>query len=271
MLNTFYKFIFFINLFLIFNIYTKKLFAIPQNKGNLSSVYIGTNNSALKDFRGVITYNQIQIEPFIVLFFLDDHLQFLDDSISYNDFLLKDFLRLRTRIDYIYDTPIFPVNDDLLNKLPHRKNSFEWINSIELFFPSYSNYLAELDLNFAKDINVTWGSYIELVFKIKLFEFKILKIVEPNFFFSVGWGDSRNNSYWYGNDDKKSGFNNFSSGIILNLPEDYDRSFPFLGLYYFETIGEHKFKEYSTGRNKGWNLNFGLAIDFLDTIKYKRK
>ncbi len=251
---------------------SRSLQAEAHHKGILSSVNLGARVSNLIHYRGVIFYNQVQIDPILAIFLVDDHLEYLGDSLGYRDFVVPEILRLRTRFQVISDAPLFPVNDALVQQNPNRKDTFEWNNSLEFFLPGYnSNYRAELDLIWAHDMQVHFGDYLEILLKVKLFDFTWWTLIEPNIFASLGWGNKRHNSYFYGPDDEQTGINNFSVGLWFAFPNEADRFYPIFQIRHFETLWGHRNKEYSRGRGDGWLVSFIATFDFLDAIKYKRK
>jgi hypothetical protein len=240
----------------------------PHHHGLLSSVNLGIRYSSVLENRGVIFYRDFQIDPVLGLFFLDDRVEFLGDSIGFRDFVVKDWLRLRTRFVSITDKPLFPSIDSIRNGSPQRPDTYEWSNSAEIFIPGYnSRYLAEIDITYAKDISANHGNYLELQSKIKLTDFRIPKVgtkVEPNFFSSIGWGDGALNQYYYGPSADSAGLNNVAYGLWFAFPEEADRYYPIIQIRHFEAIGQSGRGEYAVGRNEGWLLSFIATYGVLE-------
>ncbi len=240
----------------------------PHHKGWISSLNLGVRYSSLLENRGVVLYKDFQIDPVLGIFLLDDRMEFLGDSIGYRDFVAGDWLRLRTRFVAISDKPLFPSRDSIRESSPHRPDSYEWSNRAEFFIPGYnSKYLGEIDLGWAKDISIHHGNYLDLQSKIKLFDFRMpglgLKI-EPNFYSSIGWGDSSHNQYFYGPSANTSGFNNFSYGLWFAFPNEADRFYPIIQIRHFQVIGSNSNAEYAAGRNDGWLISFIASYGVLD-------
>lgn len=232
----------------------------PHNKGTISSLNIGFRFSSLLQNRGVILYKDFQIDPVVGVFFFDDRLEYLGDSIGYRDFIYQDQIRLRTRFVSISDNPLFPAYEGIKNKLVDRKDSLEWANQVEFFIPGYGdNYIAEIDLSYAKDLVAHRGQYIELQTKTKLFNFRVAGVdtlIEPNFYLSAGWGDDRHNQYFYGPSANKSELNNLSYGLWLAFPEEADRFYPIIQVKHFEVLGSSQNAEYAKDLNSGYLISF---------------
>ena len=232
----------------------------PHHEGTISSVNLGIRYSSVLQNRGVIFYNDYQIDPVLGVFLFDDRVEFLGDSLGFRDFVVKDWIRLRTRLVSISDNPLFPAKDAVKNDSPDRQDTYEWNNSAEFFIPGYiNNYAAEIDLSWTKDIAQTHGNYLEAQSKTKLFDLKVPFAgtkIEPNFFASVGWGDKAHNQYFYGPDVEQSGFNNLAYGLWFVFPEEADRFYPIIQLRHFQTLGQNRDGAYASGRSEGWLLSF---------------
>lgn len=242
-----------------------KSFAEPHKKGLISSVNVGARYSSLLVERGVVFYNDFQIDPVLTLFLFDDRLEFLGNSLSYRDFIYSDSIRWRTRLRAISDDPLFPNRDSIRNASVGRKDTTEWVNSLEFFLGGYTNnYWAEIDINYSRDLSVHEGNYIDVFTKFKAGQFTLKKtLIEPNLVAGIGWGDKKHNQYFYGPSDYRSGFTNFSIGFWIALPEKVDRFYPNLQLVYFSTIGDHSRKEYSSANNEGVLLSFITAFRII--------
>lgn len=236
----------------------------PHNKGILSSVNLGVRFSSVVENRGVIFYNDFQIDPVVGLFFFDDRVEYLGDSFGFRDFVAGNWLRLRTRLVSISDNPLFPARDSIRTGSPDRKDTFEWSNRAEFFIPGYDeNYLGEFSVGYAKDISAHDGQYLDAQAKIKIYRFRLPllgTLIEPNFYSSLGWGDSAHNRYFYGSSQDTSGFNNFSYGLWFAFPEEADRFYPIVQIRHFETLGRFKSGEFSTNRNEGWLMSFIATV-----------
>ena len=235
--------------------------ARPHHLGVLSSLNIGVRYSSLLQNRGLIFYDDFQIDPVVGVFFLDDKIEFLGDSIGYRDFIYADKVRLRTKLASLTDKPLYPAYD--AHKISSgRKDTKEWVNQLEFFLPGYNeNYQAEIDLSWAKDIAVHYGSYFELQSKIKLFDFKLPRadlLIEPNLYFSMGWGDERHNKYLYGPSANKSEITNFSYGVWFAFPDEADRFYPIVQVKHFSLVGKAKSAEYLQDTS-------GVLISFIAT------
>lgn len=230
--------------------------AEAHHKGTLSGITVGARYSSVLEKRGLILYNDFQIDPAITIFMFDDRLEFWGDTLSYHDFIYEDKIRLRTRLSSVSDDPLFPAYNSIRESRPNRPTTYEFINSVEMFFPGYNdNYQYELDITWAKDISRHYGNYLNALAKIKLTEFHsslLNKRVEPNLVLGAGIGDKAHNKFFYGPDDEATGLTNYSYGIWLAFPDDADRFFPIVQLTYFSVTGDHRQAAYAKDYNQGW-------------------
>ena len=240
----------------------------PHHEGIVSSLNLGIRYSSVLENRGVIFYRDFQIDPVVGVFFFDDRVEFLGDSLGFRDFLVKDWLRLRTRVVSVTDQPLFPANEAVRSGGPKRTDTYEWSSSAEFFIPGYNDhYQGEIDVTYAKDISASHGNYVELQSKLKLTNFRLSRSgpeIEPNLLTSVGWGDGALNQYYYGPSAGSSGINNYAYGIWFAFPGEADRYFPILQLRHFAAIGDSGRGEYATGRNEGWLFSFIATYGVLE-------
>lgn len=236
----------------------------PHHQGLLSTVNVGFRFLSVLENRGVIFYDGIQIDPIVALFFLDDRVEFLGDSIGFRDFVAGKWLRLRTRIVSISDDPLFPKNESKRLTFPNRENTYEWANRAEFFIPGYDdNYLGEISVGHAKDFSSHNGNYLDVQAKLKIYRFRLplaKTLIEPNLYSSVGWGDSAHNQFFYGPSRSSSGFNNFSYGLWFAFPEEADRFYPIVQIRHFQTLGNYGQGEYAKNRNDGWLFSFIATV-----------
>lgn len=233
----------------------------PHNTGLISSLNLGVRYSSLLQNRGLVFYEDFQIDPVLGVFFLDDKIEFLGDSIGYRDFIYADKIRFRTKLASLTDKPLFPDRD--AHKISSgRKETQEWVNGFEFFIPGYNeNYQAEIDFSYAKDIAAHRGTYLELQSKIKLFDFRLFHVetlIEPNLFLSLGWGDERHNKYLYGPSANKAEINNYAYGVWFAFPEEADRFYPIIQIKHFSVTGKSKDAEFSKEKS-------GFLISFIAT------
>jgi hypothetical protein len=247
-------------------LYSLQSQSMAHHKGKVSSINVGTRFSSVLQKRGVIFYKDYQFDPIIAVFLFDDRLEYLGDSIGFRDFIFQDKIRLRSRFVAISDKPLFPNHRPIFDSSPHRKDTYEWSQSLEFFLPGYNkNYRSEWDLTFAKDIGRHYGHYAELLGKVKVGNLNLLKTeLEPNIFSSVGWGDGLHNQYFYGPDVKKSGLNNLSLGLWIVLPHEADRFYPIIQLAHFQSLASFREGEYSHERNEGFLFSFIATYGLLD-------
>jgi hypothetical protein len=251
------------------SITAKAPLADPHHEGLVSSINLGIRYSSVLASRGVIFYRNFQIDPVVGLFFFDDRLEFLGDSIGYRDFVWGDKLRLRSKFNAISDDPLFPSSKTYRQQFPDRGNSYEWTNRAELFLPGYNdNYRAEIDLSHSYDFTSHHGQYVEATVKTRLLRFTPLSdgpLLEPNFVAALGWGNGRHNAYFYGPTANQAGFNNFSLGLWLALPNDADRFYPIVQLTYFRTIGDqNRSASFASGRSQGLLFSFIATYGVLE-------
>ena len=239
----------------------------PHHKGFLSSLNLGIRYSSVLEKRGVILYRDFQIDPVLGLFFFDDRVEFVGDSLGFRDFVIEDRLRLRTRLVSITDQPLFPKNDEVHRNDPSRPDTYEWSTSAELFLPGYNDkYGSEFDLEFSKDIATHHGHYVDLQAKVKLFSARLPllnALIEPNLFGSLGVGDLAHNQYFYGS-SANAGLSNDAYGLWIAFPEEADRYYPIVQIRHFEVLDRNRDAEFSRGRNEGWLFSFIATNGFLE-------
>ncbi|MBC7742580.1 MAG: hypothetical protein H7061_10310 [Bdellovibrionaceae bacterium] len=227
----------------------------PPHKGTISAINVGARFSSVSQSRGVVLYRDYQIDPVISLFFFDEKIAFFGSSMHYQQFIVDDRVRFRTRLVSINDNPLFPNHESVSKGDPDRKSTYEWSNGVDLFFPGYNDdYQGEIELSLSKDLTLHGGNYVSLVGKVKLFEFTTLNTrVEPNFVGTTGWGDRAHNEYLYGPSDREAGINNVSYGIWLAFPDRADRYYPIVQLMRYQVVGDsHRNAEYARDRNEGF-------------------
>lgn len=245
---------------------TQFAWAQAHHEGTLSTFNVGARYSSLLEKRGLILYNDFQIDPALAIFLFDDRLEFWGDTLSYRDFIYQDKVRFRTRLTSVTDNPLFPSHDSIREDRPDRPTTYEFINSLELFLAGYNdNYMAELDISYYKDISRHYGNFVDLLAKIKLTDFNILnKFVEPNLVLGAGFGDKAHNKFYYGPADETSGFTNYSIGMWLAFPREADRFFPIVQLTYFAVAGDHRHQAYAEGYNQGYLASFIYTFHLID-------
>lgn len=239
----------------------------PHHKGLVSSLNLGVRYSSVLQNRGIIYYRDFQIDPVLGLFFLDDRVEFLGDSLGFRDFVAGDWLRWRTRLVYLTDKPLFPAHDSIKAGAPQRSDTYEWENSLEIFFGGYSSrYFAELDFRYSKEIGDKYGHYLESQLKVKITDFRVpgtgVKI-EPHVFGALGMGDYHHNRHFYG-PGAHDGINNYAYGLWFAFPEEADRYYPIIQIRRFETVGRARDGAYAKGRDEGWLFSFIATYGFLE-------
>lgn len=268
-------------IFLFFSCSTLPLFAdqdflnglVPLRSGRWTSANIGARYSSLMHHRGIVLYDDFQIDPVVSLFFFDEKIFFTGDSFGYSDFILKDSLqdqlRFRTRLVAFADTPLFPDNEKIRSRFHHRQTTYEWSNRLEWYMPGYNkDYKSTLSIDCRKDIKEHSGVYFELEWRIKLFDFTLPRpsyYLEPNFFISTGWGDERHNQYLYGPSADQSEFTNVNYGAVISFPKETDRFYPIILLKHFQATGKSRSAEYAR-ENEGWMFSFIATYNLLKSF-----
>ena len=239
----------------------------PLRTGLVSTASLGVVASSLMNHRGVVTYDDFQVSPFLVFIFFDEKVEFLGNSIGFRDYIAGDFLRFRTRLQYVSDTPYIPRNKTIEARGTQREDTYEVANGLEFFFPGYnSEYLSEISLMHYKDIKIHRGDYLELQAKIKLFDFKtgLSKAkLEPNLVITTGWGNARHNRYAYGTSNT-NGETYRSYGLWIAIPEVVDRFYPNMQLTYFETASNQRQGDFARNRDHGVLFSFIASVSVLD-------
>ncbi len=239
----------------------------PHHSGTFSSLNLGVRFSSIYQKRGVIIYRDFQIDPVISLFFFDDQLAFLGDSIDYQKFIFNDQIRFRTKISVIGDDPLFPDYESVRVGNVNRETTYEWSNGIDFYIPGYnSDYLGEFEFTWSKDLKAHSGNHLNLIGKAKLFDFDLLSTkLEPNLVASVGYADRAHNQYLYGPSANEIGFTDYTFGFWLALPGLADRHYPIVQLVRFGVLGEkNRQGDYATGKNEGYLLSFIASYPVLD-------
>lgn len=239
-----------------------------HHRGLLSSINLGTRFSSMLTSRGVALYGDFQFDPVVALFFLDDRVEFLGDSIGYRDFVWDQRLRLRARYQSVSDDPLFPRNESVRSGYPDREDTGEAQVYAELFLPCYcSAYRAEIDFGFAQDLSAHKGRRLELQTKVKLLSGRLPfadTLVEPNVFAKLGFGDGAHNRYFYGSGAADFGLSELTYGIWLALPEEADRYYPIVQIARFETVGDrNRSASFANGRSEGWLISFIATVGLL--------
>lgn len=225
---------------------------------------MGGGFANLMEKRGVIYYKDFQVAPVVAAYFFDRRVEYLTDSIGYRQFLIEDKLRWRSSIHYINDDPVFPKHKAFMHQAVDRAGTFEWMNRLEFYFPTYSQYQGEFDIGLGKDLKEHSGIYLEFSGKIKVFE-KTWNIIsddrsEVNLFATVGYATQEHNEYLYGL-GAREGFTHLSTGIWINFPDRADRYTPIVMIKYFEVLD-------SQNRNASWaqNNNHGIMVTLVGAL-----
>lgn len=221
-------------------------------------ISFGIHYQSLKEHQGVIFYRDFQLDPDLNFKIFNDNFEFVGDSLNYSRFLVSDKVKLRSKIVEISDRPFFPNNKSISSAGAHRKNSLEWVNRIELNYPNYSTtYLGQIAFEIDHDLFTHHGYYFLFESKIKLFKYQM---IEPDFFMSMGLGDLKNNTYYFGPSAKDMSINNFEIGINILVPEEVDRYYSLAQIHYFEVINDkNKNAEYAKKNNHGLQLTFTIV------------
>ncbi len=226
----------------------------------IRDINLGLQYSSLIENRGVIIYRDFQLDPIIDFKFINENWEFVGDAISFKNFLISDQLMVRSRLVAIHNGPFFPVNTTIKNKFPLRKQSFEWSNRLEYYFPTYhQNYIGELALEYDRDLITYHGNYAAVEGQLKLFTFKLL---EPNLFVTLGAGDMKNNNYYYGKGSHRFGITDFSTGVNLQIPEFVDRFYTLAKFYYFKVLGnQNQNAQFAINQNASFAFSLTLTKD----------
>ena len=194
----------------------------------IKDLSLGIHYASLKENRGVVSYDDFQIDPVITF-----------------EFLNPDF---------------FPNKHNIGNSFHHRQTSYEWSHRFEYYFNSYNEkYWAEIDLEYDKDTITHHGNYFTLESKLKLFTYKVF---EPNLFLGLGLGDKKNNNYYYGPDSTNFGLSDFRAGINLLIPKYVDRFYSVADIHYFSVLNDqNKNAVYAKTKHNGIICTISLTQD----------
>lgn len=212
--------------------------------------------------RGATLYDAFQITPILYVGLLESRIQFLVTSLEYRDFLIKDLLRGRTKLALVSDRPLFVLGGHPLSIRNTRESSIEWTQTLELFLPSASNYLAGIDVRYAQDLKAHRGAYFEAVGKVTLARWMPengVPLLQPLAFVSIGWGTDGHNRYQYG-PTGTAGFDNVAYGLALIMPSRIESSYWMFQLNRYDVLGAgNRSGTLLGGETGGFHLNFTLA------------
>lgn len=244
----------------------------PWNLGLWSSLNLGVRYSSRLEARGATFYDGFQLDPVIALFFFDDRLEFLGDSIGYRDFVFGRSLRLRSRFARLVDDPLFPRDEAKLGPSNSRPDTVEWIQSLEWFLPAYDeSYRSEIDVSFAQDLQAHHGQYLEVKAKAKILDF-VLPVggairVEPNAVATLGWGSGAHNDFLYGSGPREGGFNHLAYGIHIAFPDTADRFYPIVKIERTSLLGVQRRGSLGGIRPDGTTVQFIATFGVFDGSK----
>lgn len=233
-------------------------YSYAQAMDPIYDISFGIHYQSLKVHQGVIFYRDFQLNPDLNFKIINDHWEFVGDSLNYSRYLINDKIKYRSKLVEITDRPYFPQNKNIYSRSPHRNDSTEWINRLEFNFLGYSNhYIGQLAFEFGHDLFTHHGDYFDLETKIKLFKYKFL---EPDLFASLGFGDLKNNQYYYGKNANRFGTNNFEIGLNILVPEEVDRYYSVAQIHYFEVLNQtNKNADFSKNNNHGFQITFTMV------------
>lgn len=239
----------------------------PVHLGIFSSANLGFRYSSIYQKRGVVIYHDFQIDPVISLFFFDDQLAFLGDSLDYQKFILNDQIRFRTKISVIDDDPLFPHYESVGGGNANREITYEWSNGFDFYIPGYNDdFVADFEITWSKDLKAHGGNYFNLIGKAKLFDFNLFtNKLEPNVVASVGYGDRLHNQFMYGPLADEAGLTDVNYGFWIAFPDLADRHYPIIQIVRFEVLGaKNREAQYAAGKNEGYLLSFIASYPVLD-------
>jgi len=236
------------------------------NSCSFCSFKIGFKLQSLTDHRGVITEPNAQVMPGVAAYFFNDQLEVIPTSLSFFHYIDEPNIRFRYRLYQITDKPMVKLQSQDTSSYIHRENTIEAQFRIETFWGGNSDdYVAEFDLAYSKDIKTHWGDYFEILTKFKLESFVLSEynlVLEPNFFASLGWGNSSHNQYVYGPQAQQSTFNNYAYGLWLAIPNRADRYYPIVMIKHFQTMNSDlKQADYARGHDSG------IAASLIYSVK----
>ena len=239
----------------------------PAHTGAFSSANLGIRYSSIYKKRGVIVYRDFQIDPVISLFFFDDHLAFLGDSLEYQQFISRDQIRFRTKVAVVDDNPIFPDYESVRNENINRPRTYEWSIGFDFYIPGYnSDYIGEFEFFYSKDLSAHNGNYLNLTTKLKLFEFTPFNTsLEPHLVATIGYGDRAHNQFFYGPSASEAGLTDYAIGLWMAFPGLADRHYPIVQIMHFAVMGDkNRRAEYADNRNQGYLISFIATYPLLD-------
>lgn len=185
-------------------------------------------DSVLTD-RGATLYRGYQVTPILFLGFFQNRVQIVNASIEYNDFLTKDMIRGRSKIHLVRDDPLYRTHGESRGLRNSRDSTLEWVNALEFFVPDYFDNIFSAKLSYAQDFDEHKGAYLQFRPQLTLASLWVergLAWIEPQLFFSIGYGNNRHNQFWYGTTAAgASAITDISYGISVLSPLKFDRYF----------------------------------------------
>jgi len=205
--------------------------------GKLFSLALGGKLGSGVVQRGARTYDGIQASPVIFLGFFDERVQLVGTSLEFQDFIVADIVRGRSKLSFISDDP-FLKTAGAVDIRSSRPTTLEWMTRLELFLPSFATPWVQFDLAYARELKEHRGSYFELTGRAtlaRLFPEKGKARFEPQLFVTLGFGDTGHNDFWYGA-GAGSGFTHVEYGIAVVAPARIDRHFPVFRFYRYDLL-----------------------------------
>lgn len=214
--------------------------------------------------RGATLYDSWQLTPVIYFGFFENRLQFLLNSLEYADWVYARTLRARGKIASVSDEPAYETGAEAKGLRNSRPSSWEATGTLEFFVAD----AGQIDFKMQKDLKSHSGFSAEIMPRVNLPLGGSVengrRLLQPQIFASLLWGDSRHNDYWYGTGPGHSGLSAWSAGLLITSPARIDPAYPILQLQYYELIGDSiRDGRLVTDKTSGVHLNLTIAFGLM--------
>ena len=216
--------------------------------------------------RGATFYESFQVIPVFAITLFHPDFQIVGTSLNYKYRFDDNFLwRTRFNINSTGDSPLYITGGEQKTARNERQSTHEWDNYLEAGIPGYG----ELTLQVSKDFSGHNGVYLDLKARAIIFNFKVGKLTyHPAVFGSIGVGDLKHNSYFYGLGADSFGANNYTAGISIAADPNIDHFYPVFEAKYYKLLGNgNRNAPLVVSKQDGFRVILLMAFNIWDSTK----